>query len=115
MLHFNKTRLQRVIDNTLSNAIKYSYDNAAVTVTLHETKAGLVMAFQDEGVGIEFPEKIFERYYRENEEKGGFGIGLNIVKNIIDDAGILMEVRSKPKNGTTFLYTFPPGMYFVID
>jgi signal transduction histidine kinase len=73
------------------------------------------MIFKDEGVGIEEPEKIFERYYRENQEKGGFGIGLNIVKNIIDEAGITLDITSQPKKGSTFTYTFPPAMYFQVE
>lgn len=112
MLGFNKTKLQRVIDNNLSNAIKYSYENSRITVTVKERPNGLGLFFKDNGVGIEHPDKIFERYYRENQEKGGFGIGLNIVKNIIDDEGITLKIESELKKGTTFAYTFPPGMYF---
>lgn len=115
LINFNKTMLQRIIDNNLSNAIKYSYENSRVTVTLKESLTGLSMTFQDEGVGIEAPEKIFERYYRENQEKGGFGIGLNIVKNIIDEAGIDLTITSQPKKGSTFTYTFPPEMYFRVE
>ncbi len=114
LLNFNKTMLQRIIDNNLSNAIKYSYENSRVTVELKACDHGLAMLFRDEGVGIEAPEKIFERYYRENQEKGGFGIGLNIVKNIIDEAGITLEITSKPKQGSTFTYTFPSHMYFLV-
>ena len=51
--------------------------------------------------------RIFSRYYRENQTKGGFGIGLNIVKDIIDEEGIDLEVRSKVGEGSIFLYTFP--------
>ncbi|RUM72753.1 MAG: sensor histidine kinase, partial [Sulfurovum sp.] len=50
--------------------------------------------------------KIFSRYYRENEAKGGFGIGLNIVKQIIDEENINLEVISQPGKGTHFIYTF---------
>lgn len=114
MLDFNKTKLQRVIDNNLSNAIKYSYENSRITVTVKEQPNGLGLLFKDDGVGIEHPDKIFERYYRENQEKGGFGIGLNIVKKIIDDAGITLKIESELKKGTTFAYTFPPRMYFVL-
>lgn len=115
LIDFNKTMLQRIIDNNLSNAIKYSYENSRVTVALNEMENGLAMTFKDEGVGIEEPEKIFVRYYRENQEKGGFGIGLNIVKNIIDEAGITLEITSQLKKGSTFTYTFPPTMYFQVE
>ena len=115
LLNFNKTKLQRIIDNNLSNAIKYSHENSRVIVALEETENGLAMIFKDEGVGIEDPEKIFDRYYRENQEKGGFGIGLNIVKNIIDEAGITLEITSQLKKGSTFTYTFPPSMFFPLE
>jgi signal transduction histidine kinase len=50
---------------------------------------------------------IFERYYREKSEKGGFGIGLNIVKKIIDEAGIELKVTSKIGEGSCFSYHIP--------
>uniref|UniRef100_UPI0025CB957F ATP-binding protein n=1 Tax=Sulfurovum sp. TaxID=1969726 RepID=UPI0025CB957F len=56
--------------------------------------------------GIENADKIFSRYYRENEAKGGFGIGLNIVKQIIEEEGILLNVSSSLGKGATFTYTF---------
>jgi len=108
VITFNPTQLQRIIDNNLSNAIKYSYENNRIDIYLHRMQGGqIIMRFQDHGVGIEHPEKIFERYYRENEDKGGFGIGLNIVKKIIDDAGIQLSIASQPKRGSTFSYFFP--------
>ena len=58
-------------------------------------------------MGIENVDKIFSRYYREDETKGGFGIGLNIVKEIIDEEGITLKIDSKLGEGTTFAYTFP--------
>jgi two-component system, OmpR family, sensor kinase len=107
VLHFNLTQLQRIIDNNLSNAIKYSPENSKVEVTLKREEQGCVLTFKDNGIGIEDTEKIFERYYREETGKGGFGIGLNIVKAIMDEAGITLEVRSAPQKGSTFIYKFP--------
>ena len=51
--------------------------------------------------------KIFTRYYREDTNKGGFGIGLNIVKSIIKEANIELKIESIPKEGSEFLYIFP--------
>lgn len=103
----NYKELQRVVDNNISNAIKYSYENNIIKISLHVRDDVCSMSFQDYGVGIEKVEKIFERYYRENTNKGGFGIGLNIVKSIIDKEGILLSIASEPKQGSTFTYTFP--------
>ncbi len=109
-LFFNPTQLQRIIDNNLSNAIKYSYEESSIEVTLKQEKSGLKLMFKDHGPGIADSKKIFERYYREETGKSGFGIGLNIVKSIMDEAGIELQVISKIKEGSTFIYTFPPSL-----
>ena len=106
VIYFNKTKLQRIIDNTLSNAIKYSYEDTKIDVSLHYHDDAIVLSVQDYGVGIANPEKIFERYYREDMDKGGFGIGLNIVKKIIDQEGVVLGIDSVLKKGSTFTYTF---------
>lgn len=110
-LMFNPTQLQRIIDNNLSNAIKYSHEGGKIDVSLVFDDTQCIMAFKDDGVGIKEVEQIFERYYRENQDKGGFGIGLNIVKSIIDKAGINLHIDSKYGKGSTFSYTFFPPIY----
>jgi signal transduction histidine kinase len=103
---FSKTKLQRIVDNTISNAIKYSHNKREIDISLAQTEKQIIFTVQDYGVGIENVDKIFSRYYRENESKGGFGIGLNIVKQIIDEENILLDVSSLVGSGTTFQYTF---------
>lgn len=105
-IFFNPTQLQRIIDNNLSNAIKYSYEGGTIEVILEPADDGCVIRFKDQGIGIEDVERIFERYYRENKDKGGFGIGLNIVKSIIDKAGIELAIDSVYGRGSTFSYHF---------
>ena len=103
---FSKTKLQRIVDNTISNAIKYSHTQTSIEIKLFEEKENIIFLVKDYGVGIENVKKIFSRYYRENETKGGFGIGLNIVKHIIDEEDILLDVTSTLGKGTTFQYKF---------
>jgi len=103
---FSKTKLQRIVDNTISNAIKYSHYQNDVDITLYIQEGIITFMVKDYGVGIENIDKIFSRYYRENEAKGGFGIGLNIVKQIIDEEGIHLDVSSTLNEGTLFKYTF---------
>lgn len=103
----SSVKLQRLMDNTLSNAIKYSHENTTITVTLEEHEDGCLLSFADQGIGIAEPKMIFDRYYREKSEKGGFGIGLNIVKKIIDEAGIELKVTSKLGEGSCFSYHIP--------
>ena len=110
-LFFNPTQLQRIIDNNLSNAIKYSNEEGKIEVILERIDQGCRLHFRDNGVGIEDVNRIFERYYRENQDKGGFGIGLNIVKSIIDKAGIELHIDSHYGKGSTFTYTFYPPLY----
>ncbi|WP_345977307.1 HAMP domain-containing sensor histidine kinase [Sulfurimonas sp. HSL3-7] len=109
-LHFNTTQLQRIIDNNISNAIKYSYEESKIEVTLKRVDAQCALIFKDYGFGIEDTNKIFDRYYREETGKGGFGIGLNIVKSIMEETGIELSVQSTPKEGSTFIYTFPASL-----
>ncbi len=103
---FSKTKLQRIVDNTISNAIKYSNDDETIDITLREKEGHIIFEVRDYGVGIKDIQKIFSRYYRENQAKGGFGIGLNIVKQITDEAGILLDVSSEVGKGSIFKYTF---------
>lgn len=103
----NPVKLYRLIDNNLSNAIKYSHENSKIEVSLKKiSDSQAQLCFKDYGVGIEKPDKIFDRYYREELSKGGFGLGLSIVKNICDDEEITIEVFSKVDEGSEFRYYF---------
>jgi len=103
----SKTKLQRIVDNTISNAIKYSTDNTTINIILKYVDDEIVFSVEDQGVGIKNTDKIFSRYHREDEAKGGFGIGLNIVKQITEEEYIAIDVSSVLGKGTTFTYTFP--------
>lgn len=105
-LFMSAKKLQRVIDNTISNAIKYSPEKSKIDISLYLKDDICHLSFKDYGAGIEDVSKIFHRYYREDTSKGGFGIGLNIVKYIIDEADIELQIDSTPKIGSEFLYRF---------
>lgn len=106
-IFFNPTKLQRIVDNTLSNAIKFSHKNGKIDVTMDKNnEGGIILSIQDYGQGIKHPEKITSAYYREHEHKAGFGLGMNIVKSIIDQSDITLKVRSVYQKGSTFTYTF---------
>ena len=97
----DRRKLTRVIDNLISNAIKYNKRNGTVGITLRE---GMLVIW-DTGIGID-EEKIpfmFDRYMRFNESEGGFGIGLSIVKQILDEYNISIEVKSKKGEGTSMV------------
>lgn len=107
IVEVNKAKLYRLIDNNLSNAVKYSNENSKIEIGLQRISDDeALLSFKDYGIGIERPERIFDRYYREELAKGGFGLGLNIVKNICDEAGIKIDVSSKIDEGSEFRYLF---------
>ena len=106
-VYMNDKQLQRVVDNNISNAIKYSYENSSIEIALYMKAQRCHMSFRDYGMGIKQTDKIFSRYYREDTSKGGFGIGLNIVKSIIQKENIELKIESQPQKGSLFLYIFP--------
>ena len=103
---FSKLELSRIIDNTISNAVKYSKNKTTIYLSLAQKSDKIILKIRDEGKGIEDTTKIFNRYYRGDKITGGFGIGLNIVKKICDKNGVHVEVNSQPKVGSQFTFTF---------
>lgn len=103
-LRFNEIELYRIIDNNISNAIKYSKENTTITITLQKDEIYITLIFQDQGIGIKESKNIFDRYFRGDKITGGFGIGLNIVKNICEKNDIKIEVDSELDVGSTFKY-----------
>jgi two-component system OmpR family sensor kinase len=103
-IFMDKRKLTRVIDNLISNAIKYNKPQGTLGVYLRKNK----LVVWDTGIGIK-ERKIpymFDRYTRFNESEGGFGVGLSIVKKIIDEYDIQIEVISKLDEGTKMVLTW---------
>jgi len=94
----DETLIARLVDNLLSNAIKYNKIGGFITV---EIKDGL-LTIEDSGIGIkkENLDKLFSRYSRFNSSEGGFGIGLNIVKQIADIYNLKVKFNSIEGKGT---------------
>ncbi|MDR0407379.1 MAG: HAMP domain-containing histidine kinase [Campylobacteraceae bacterium] len=107
LIYINKMELQRLIDNNISNALKYSFFEGHVEVVLRKNEnAQGVFLVRDEGEGIRNTKNIFERFKRENTTEKGFGLGLNIVQNICKENGICIDVKSAKDKGSIFTYTF---------
>jgi signal transduction histidine kinase len=81
-ININPTELERVIDNNLSNGIKYATADRPITISLKQKEKLVIMIFETYGNPIQNKDMVFEKSYRENEAKRGLGLGLNIVKNI---------------------------------
>ncbi len=105
-IDFIPTKLQKIIDNNLSNAIKYSKEEQEVLVTLKKENNYYLLGFRDHGIGIKDVDSIFSRYYREDHTKGGFGIGLNIVGKICQEENIQVKIESTFGKGSYFEYRF---------
>lgn len=108
----DKERLQQVIINLLTNAVKYSPKSKEVSVSIEEKNKTLQVSVRDTGIGIskKHLDKIFNRYYRVEEhskEFQGMGIGLYISYEIIKRHDGKMWVESTPKRSTTFHFTLP--------
>ncbi|HOI84315.1 MAG TPA: HAMP domain-containing sensor histidine kinase, partial [Campylobacterales bacterium] len=80
----NKTEIEYLIDNNISNAIKYGKQRAPIYIKLWLDGTEIVMSFANEGRPIKNKTAIFERFERESEGKQGHGIGLHIVKEITE-------------------------------
>lgn len=110
----DKTRIEQVITNLLNNAINYSTTKKIVNIRLKRTENGLaILEIVDHGMGIseENLSHIFERHFRTTTAKRttvGSGIGLSIVKSILDAHNYPISVKSTEGKGSTFYITFTP-------
>ncbi|MSN95766.1 HAMP domain-containing histidine kinase [Campylobacter sp. FMV-PI01] len=105
----------RLIDNTISNAIKYSNEGQKILINLHLENGMIVFVVKDFGIGIKDTSKIWQRYVREDRINGGFGLGLNIVLKICQKYAISKNVKSIYKQGSTFTYAIPAYKEKILD
>ncbi len=103
--------LRQVIDNILSNAVKFSYENDTVAVTGTSRDGCAVLTVRDHGRGIPDDEKdkIFSPYYRARNSRGshGTGIGLYVVKQFVETHGGTIHIDSSLGEGTTVTISLP--------
>lgn len=104
---------ERVLQNLLDNALDYTPDGGRITINLARIPAGVKVQIADTGVGIPQEEQayIFDRYIQLGDQavKKGMGIGLAIVKKILELHQSVIEVSSEPGKGTTFRFVLPVG------
>lgn len=98
------SRIELLFSNLISNAIKYSMPDTTIRVKL---KQGF-FSIEDEGIGMHKDKlhEIFQLYKRGSTLAGGFGVGLNIVKQICDEFKIEIDVSSEPDVGSKFEFTW---------
>ncbi len=88
----NQIELERLIDNNISNAIKYAEVEKPISISLTRDSYVATLSFSSYGKPINDKSKLFEKNYRENESKRGLGLGLNMVKSICEKYDITYEV-----------------------
>jgi len=112
-LSIDPDAVKQALTNLIDNAIKYSSDKREIVVSVIEKSRGVEIQVQDKGIGVpeKEQEKIFSGFYRIAEAKQlepkGVGLGLKIVKHIMEAHGGEVQVESKEGEGSTFILIFP--------
>ncbi len=113
-VYADKQRMRQVLINIIENAVKFGNTNGFVNVTVFEIdNKNILVEISDNGIGMQANEldRVFERFYRTDsgkiKNKKGSGIGLALVKHIIEAHHQKISCRSTPNVGTTFGFTLP--------
>jgi signal transduction histidine kinase len=104
----DKTKLQQLYQNLLSNAIKFNdKDHGLIDINVEEKASFYLFSIQDNGVGIDkkYHDKIFKIFHSLTKSRESTGIGLSIVKKIVNLYGGKIWLTSKVNEGTTFYFT----------
>ncbi|MCX6165712.1 MAG: ATP-binding protein, partial [Ignavibacteriae bacterium] len=109
----DEERLKQVIINLIDNAIKYTNEDGEIKIGITKTEKDVLISVSDNGVGIpkdDLP-RIFERFYRvdktRSRDMGGSGLGLSIVKHILELHNSAIKVESDEGKGTRFEFNLP--------
>jgi two-component system sensor histidine kinase/response regulator len=111
----DRNEMQIIFNNLVSNAVKYNRRGGTVTIRLASQGTSITLCVADTGIGIgqEDQANIFKEFSRIKNEKTqdipGSGLGLSIVKRIVDLYGGTIHLQSRPDEGTTFTVTLPWG------
>jgi PAS domain S-box-containing protein len=111
LVYADQDKIGQVVNNFVSNAVKYSKPGSTIEVACVQVDGSARVSVSDQGIGIakEHLARLFERYYRVNDNKhiSGFGIGLYLSAEIIDRHGGRIWVESAPGRGATFYFSIP--------
>jgi signal transduction histidine kinase len=114
-IKIDRAAMKLAVDNLLDNAVKFSSDSSEIKVILEKKGNDLVISIKDSGIGIppDDQEKIFEKFYRSKSSAAysatGTGLGLTIVKKVVEAHGGRIDVESEVGKGSTFTVSIPLG------
>jgi two-component system phosphate regulon sensor histidine kinase PhoR len=109
----DRIHFTNVVYNLIDNALKYSDGAPILTISSRQVTNGLLLRFQDNGIGIpkEHLDRVFDRLYRvptgNVHDVKGFGLGLSYVSTVIERHGGDIRVESEPGKGSTFIIRLP--------
>jgi signal transduction histidine kinase len=113
LAHVDAGRVKQVVDNLISNAVKYTPEGGTITVGLVRDQESVTISVTDNGRGVSKTDqaRLFDRFFRTREVREaaiqGVGIGLTIVKTIVEAHGGAISVSSEPGKGSTFSVRLP--------
>jgi signal transduction histidine kinase len=109
VVYADAMQIDRVIANLVDNAIKYTDSGGKVTVKLLNRDKDIIVQVMDTGMGIpgDHLPYVFDPFYRVNRDSKGSGLGLSIVKIIVEANGGKIWVESMHGNGSNFRFTLP--------
>lgn len=111
MVNADREKVRQVLANLISNSVKYGRENGTTEITLFELHDQILIEISDNGIGIDEENlpRIFERFFRTEKSRardiGGSGLGLSIVKHILEAHQQTISVQSKEGEGSIFSFT----------
>ncbi len=101
--------IKQVLENIIINSMRYSKDNKSIHIRTFCEDSLVCVKVEDKGIGIseESLQKIFDPFFRDKDDNKGIGLGLYIVKHIMDSHNGLIDIKSKPGEGTSITLKFP--------
>jgi PAS domain S-box-containing protein len=108
-VHADPEMLSMALNNLVSNALRFTDEGGAVAIEAREAGCEVRFEVRDTGIGIpeEFQERIFQRYFQVDGSRGGTGLGLEIVKSIVEAHGGRIAVESRIGHGARFHFAIP--------
>jgi two-component system sensor histidine kinase BaeS len=113
VIDFDETRIRQIISNLIENALTYTPNGGSISVEIIGDHADIKILVTDSGTGISEADlpRIFDQFYRADQSRnratGGAGLGLTIVKRLVEVHGGEISVRSDTTSGTTFRILLP--------